>query len=116
MKPRPCSKWRLLATLPGHETINILASTRDKPTRIDTWHADMTFRERPPLGSLLRAVELPDCGGDTLFASSSAAYEGLSPRMRAHLIGLEAVHDFTRKPAYSRDGIRLREPASHDAD
>ena len=58
----------------------------------DRWHADSTFLERPPLGAVLRAVQLPEVGGDTLFASMYAAYESLSEPLRTMLDGLTAVH------------------------
>jgi taurine dioxygenase len=58
----------------------------------DRWHCDSTFAECPPLGSILRAVELPEVGGDTLFASMYAAYETLSEPIRTMLDGLHAVH------------------------
>src|SRR4029453_15193431 len=48
--------------------------------------------EEPPLGSILSLHTLPPCGGDTLFASQYAAYEALSPRMKAYLEGLTATH------------------------
>jgi taurine dioxygenase len=57
------------------------------------WHADATFEERPPRGAILRAVELPELGGDTLWASMYAAYEALSGRMQAFLDGLHGVHE-----------------------
>jgi taurine dioxygenase len=62
----------------------------------DEWHSDNTFLADPPMGSILRAVQLPDLGGDTCFASMYAAYEALSPAMRALVDGLRAVHDITR--------------------
>jgi len=61
----------------------------------DEWHSDNTFLADPPMGSILRAVQLPPVGGDTCFASMYAAYEGLSPAMRAFVDGLRAVHDIT---------------------
>jgi taurine dioxygenase len=61
----------------------------------DEWHSDNTFLADPPMGSILRAVQLPDVGGDTCFASMYAAYEGLSPAMRSFVDGLRAVHDIT---------------------
>jgi taurine dioxygenase len=61
----------------------------------DEWHSDNTFLADPPMGSILRAVQLPAVGGDTCFASMYAAYEGLSPAMRAFVDGLRAVHDIT---------------------
>ena len=59
----------------------------------DTWHADVTFMERPPLGSMLSARVIPPAGGDTVFADMEAAYASLSPRFRDFLDGLHAVHD-----------------------
>jgi taurine dioxygenase len=78
----------------GYEEINILESTAENPTKIDTWHTDMTFLERPPMGSILRARIIPEHGGDTLFASLFAAYDALSARMQRYLDGLQALHSF----------------------
>lgn len=58
----------------------------------DRWHCDSTFAETPPLGAILRAVQVPPLGGDTLFASMYAAYETLSPPLQTLLDGLTAVH------------------------
>ncbi len=70
-------------------------------TRNDTWHSDVSFDETPPSVSILQALEVPDAGGDTMFASQYAAYEGLVEPMRALVDGLEAFHDglpgFTRQ-------------------
>ena len=68
----------------------------------DIWHTDATFMQCPPLGSVLRAVTLPECGGDTLFASASAAYEALSPQLRHLVDGLTATHDFTKSSTHRR--------------
>lgn len=64
------------------------------PFGTDVWHSDETFRAQPPLATVLCAKEVPAVGGDTLFASMTAAYEGLSDRLRRFIDGLEAVHDF----------------------
>jgi taurine dioxygenase len=55
----------------------------------------MTFRAHPPLGTVLRSKVIPEKGGDTLWASMTAAYDGLSPTMQSFLSGLDAVHDFS---------------------
>jgi taurine dioxygenase len=81
-------------TVPGFPEVNILESRRERPTKIDSWHTDMTFLECPPLGSVLRAIEIPEAGGDTLFSSLQVAWEALSERMRRYLDGLEAIHSF----------------------
>jgi alpha-ketoglutarate-dependent taurine dioxygenase len=62
----------------------------------DKWHTDVTFVENPPLGSILNAVVIPDAGGDTLWADTQAAYEGLSRPIKDLVDGLTAVHDGRR--------------------
>ena len=72
----------------------------------DNWHSDNTFMAEPPLGSILKAVQLPAVGGDTCFANAAAAYEGLSPALRTFADGLRAVHDITKPMARAvRAGI-----------
>jgi len=60
------------------------------------WHSDVSWREVPSMGAILRAVEVPPSGGDTLFADMYAAYEGLDDEVRAHVDELVAVHDYTQ--------------------
>ncbi|MGY1740360.1 MULTISPECIES: TauD/TfdA dioxygenase family protein [unclassified Blastococcus] len=66
----------------------------------DTWHTDVTFVRRPPLGSILRAVQLPPVGGDTSWADAEAAYASLSAPVRALADRLTAVHDGNREWGY----------------
>jgi taurine dioxygenase len=58
------------------------------------WHSDLSYVAEPSLGSLLHARELPDEGGDTLFASMVAAYDALPSGLRARIDGLEAEHSY----------------------
>lgn len=60
------------------------------------WHSDVSWREVPSLGSVLRAHIVPDLGGDTLFADMVAAYECLDDETKQKLEGKVAVHDFTQ--------------------
>ncbi len=83
------------ATVEGFPEITVLESTADKPTKIEAWHTDMTFRQHPPLGTVLRSRVIPDKGGDTLWSSTVAAFQALSPQMQDFLTGLTAVHDFS---------------------
>lgn len=78
----------------GVPELTILESDRENPSKIEKWHTDMTFRRNPPLGSILRACEVPEKGGDTLWMSLSAAYDALSAPMRDFLGGLSAEHSF----------------------
>ena len=82
-------------TVEGFPEVMILESTRENPSKIEVWHSDMTFRQHPPSVTVLRGIAIPEVGGDTLFASMTAAYEGLSPGMQSYLEGLTAVHDFS---------------------
>ncbi|MFB9127430.1 TauD/TfdA family dioxygenase [Paraburkholderia dipogonis] len=58
------------------------------------WHTDVTFTATPPLGAVLVARQLPETGGDTLWASSFAAYDALSDRLKTFLEGLTATARF----------------------
>jgi taurine dioxygenase len=71
----------------------VLDQTTPEKDGSNSWHSDSSFLERPALGSVLRAVELPPLGGDTCWASMYAAYEALSPRVQALLDGCTAMHD-----------------------
>ena len=79
----------------GFSQITVLENDKDNPSKIEQWHTDMTFRPCPPLGSILHGAIMPETGGDTMFASMSAAFDGLSEPMKAFLDGLTAIHDFS---------------------
>ncbi len=80
------------------------------------WHSDVTWRVNPSLGSILRAIELPEVGGDTLWADMSAAYDCLSDDIKSRIDGLTAVHDWIETfgrglDAATRDRLRPDFPA-----
>ena len=68
------------------------------------WHTDVTFLPTPAMGAVLSAKLLPPFGGDTLWASSSAAFEALSKPLQLLLDGLTATHDFTHSFPLERYG------------
>ena len=75
--------------------IMVLDNHKDNPVlSTDVWHSDTTFRDCPTRYSILRCLQIPKVGGDTLWADMRAAYDGLSAAMKAMVDGLEAVHDF----------------------
>ena len=79
------------------------------------WHHDVTWRERPSRSTILRAVQVPDIGGDTLFADMCAAYDGLPPDLSAEAGGLTAIHGFQRSfgrlvPPERMDEVRALYP------
>ena len=81
-------------TVEGFPEITILENDRENPSKIEEWHTDMTFKASPPLGSILIGRVIPETGGDTLFASLSAAFSDLDKEMQDKLLGLNAIHSF----------------------
>lgn len=80
---------------PGMPEFVVLDNHKDNPVlSTDIWHADTTFREGPTKFSILRCLEIPQHGGDTVWADMVAAYLGLSAPVRELIAGLEAIHDF----------------------
>lgn len=73
------------------------------------WHTDVTFLETPALGAVLAAKQLPPYGGDTLWASSSAAYDALSTPIQHLLQGLTATHDLSRSFPEERFSLTQQE-------
>jgi taurine dioxygenase len=101
---------------PGFPEVLALTHDRDNRGRENTWHSDVTWRLEPTLGSVLRAVEIPPVGGDTLFADMYAAYDGLSEAVKTRIDGALAVHDFTHfRKAMRRRGKTEAEIAAFDA-
>ena len=80
---------------PNREVLRIEHGPKSRGQE-NAWHSDVTWRAEPSLGSILLAREVPDCGGDTLFANMHLAYERLSDPMKAFCEGLTAVHDIAR--------------------
>ncbi|MDG2061558.1 MAG: TauD/TfdA family dioxygenase [SAR86 cluster bacterium] len=81
-------------TIEGFPEITILENDKLRPSKIEEWHTDMTFKSIPPLGSILIGKIIPKLGGDTLFASLSAAYNDLPDTLKERLDKLTATHSF----------------------
>lgn len=75
------------------KSVDYPSAKSDRRTGANLWHSDVTWREMPSLGSILRGRVIPETGGDTMFADMVAAYEGLSPAMKEWVCTLTAVHD-----------------------
>ena len=83
----------------------------------ELWHSDLTYAERPSLGSMLHALEVAETGGDTAWANMYDAYETLPTRTRALIDGLKALHirDRRRNPrAGISDGFNRDVNAYYD--
>jgi taurine dioxygenase len=79
------------------------------------WHTDTAYLERPPMGTMLIAREVPPFGGDTLFANMYLAYQTLSEGMRRLLDGLVAVNSSAKADVTKTREDRLRDGARTDA-
>jgi taurine dioxygenase len=77
---------------PSHpENVNVLPIDSVKD-RTNFWHTDVTFMSKPPTGSFLYAVTLPETGGDTMWANTRAAYDALAEPLQRMCDGLTGVH------------------------
>ena len=109
----PINVNRFFTPVPGHPQI---AEVRKEPHHRknigEVWHTDHSYDEIPALGSVLLAREVPEIGGDTMFANMYLAYETLSDGYRRMLDGLRAVHSsrhiFGPKAAYHGNDLKDR--------
>jgi len=88
-------------------------------SKANSWHTDVTFVDRIPAASLLRAVDLPPYGGTTVWANTTRAYETLHPALKALVDRLWAVHSNLFDYAAERDekrvgGIDVKEQSYRD--
>jgi len=90
---------------------NVVVFTRDANTAglENEWHSDGTFRTMPTRCTILRAIEVPAVGGDTLFADMAAAYDNLPQDVRTTIAGLTAIHDWSIGAYAGKYGDKLRE-------
>jgi taurine dioxygenase len=85
------------------------------------WHTDLSYTSRPGTAGFLIAKELPDVGGNTMFANMYLAYEHLSPTLQRMIDPLEGIHDITTgatylkgdPPAIQAEKRRLNPPVAH---
>lgn len=80
----------------GHPEILVLESTAESFYAAETWHSDVTFRECPPLGSVLMGRIVPPYGGDTCFANMELAYERLPDDLKEQIDGAFAIHSYVK--------------------
>jgi taurine dioxygenase len=98
-------QWGELETnpfIPPGDSAEVVRFSRDAtmPGFENIWHTDVTWRPEPALGSVLRLIEVPPVGGDTIWADMAAAYDNLPPEVRERIDGRTAVHDFV--PGFAR--------------
>ncbi|MDA7418313.1 TauD/TfdA family dioxygenase [Xenophilus arseniciresistens] len=98
--------------LAGHPEVLIVSNIKENGEPIGLgdaghfWHSDLSYKERPSLGSLLHAQELPAEGGDTLFADQHAAYDALPEALKKAIAPLRAEHSYLAR----YEELRARSP------
>jgi taurine dioxygenase len=80
-----------------------------------SWHTDVTFVPNYPEASILRAIDVPDAGGDTLWANTASAYEELPPPLKALVNDLHAIHTNLYDYANTFAGAALERVEKHRA-
>ena len=78
---------------PGFPELVLLGGNDKEPAKENLYHSDVSWRENPSMGSILRCVECPEAGGDTIWSNMVLAYENLPGHIKAIVHELEAVHD-----------------------
>jgi taurine dioxygenase len=81
----------------------------------NSWHADATWREKPQFGAVLRCIECPPVGGDTMWANMVLAYEKLPEHVKTQIAGLRARHSIEASfgavmPAEKRLALKAQFP------
>ena len=85
-------------------------SSRQNYNAAKDWHIDVSFREKPPMGSILRGKVIPESGGDTRFSNAAAAYEKLESDIKDRVDELFAVNDYIKMFG---PGTRFNDKESH---
>lgn len=83
----------------------IIDSAESHPYQ-DRWHTDVSFDHAPPVIGTLRAIDIPVCGGDTLWASTRDAYDALPEDLKWRVEGLTAIHDSGAGEAFTEKSGR----------
>lgn len=82
--------------VPDHPEILVLESTPESFQAAEVWHSDVTFRESPPLGSILFGRTIPPYGGDTCWANMELAYELLPDDLKEQIQDRVAIHSYSK--------------------
>ena len=107
----------VLGSDPDHPGLARIYKDLDSPPEHyeNAYHCDATWRECPPMGAVLRCVECPETGGDTIWVNMVAAYEKLPDAIKVQIEGLRARHSIectfgAAMPMEQRHALKARFP------
>ena len=107
----------VLGSDPDHPGLVLIYKDLDSPADHfeNGWHCDATWREAPPMGAVLRCIECPSVGGDTIWANMARAYEELPDHVKATIAPLRARHSIeatfgARLPMEKRHALKAQFP------
>ncbi|MEU2129881.1 TauD/TfdA family dioxygenase [Streptomyces sp. NPDC018352] len=113
----PLEDHPVLGSDPDHPgLVRIYKDLDSKPEHYENaLHCDATWRDRPPMGAVLRCVETPEVGGDTIWVNMAEAYRRLPGHIRTQIAGLRARHSIEASfgavlPMEQRHRLRARYP------
>ena len=89
----PIEKHAYVKGLPEYpEILRIIKEPYEKNNWGENWHSDVSYNEKPTLAVILKSVEIPPIGGDTMFANMELAWETLDEKLKNKLKGKKAIH------------------------
>jgi taurine dioxygenase len=99
-----------------HPELVLLGGSQNEKARENIYHSDVSWREIPSMASMLRCIECPATGGDTIWINMAKAYENLPESVKERIAHLYAVHDImpsfgSRMSQAERDANRVKFPA-----
>jgi taurine dioxygenase len=110
-----CRTWGELEIIeflpqhPEHPEVLHIKSGKDEKGYENVWHSDVTWREKPSFGSMLRAEVVPEVGGDTMFCDMYVAYNALPSSIKRAVEGMEAVHSVANGLKYTQGTEKMNE-------
>ncbi len=103
----PLNRHPYVKPMDGHpDVFHIIKEPTDKHHFGNGWHSDLAYTETPALGTILYGIDVPQAGGDTMYAGTFAAYDALSDGMKEMLDGVKVV--YTNAHTYGKDSSRFK--------
>jgi taurine dioxygenase len=102
--------YPFLTGLPGYPQVTEVLKKEDETVNFGgVWHTDTIYQQCPPMATLVYALEIPPCGGDTVFASQYAACSSLSDGLKNTLRGMTAISRAGNKAVAATRAARIEE-------